>query len=246
MFLGHYAVACGAKRAAPEVSLGTLFASSAFLDLVWPVLVIAGVERVAIAPGATAFTPLDFEHYPVSHSLLMSVVWGALFGAGYFLWRHNPRHALVLGAVVVSHWVLDAIAHRPDLPLTLAGDARVGFGLWNSVAGTLAVELALFTAGVALYVRTTAARDRIGGVGFIVFVAFLLAIYAGAACGPPPPSAAAVAWTDMTQWLVVLWAAWIDRHRSLRGRRPALVTDSKAQSTSTVPSAGSGRGAAGA
>jgi membrane-bound metal-dependent hydrolase YbcI (DUF457 family) len=216
MFLGHYAVAIGAKKAAPKTSLGTLIAAAAFLDLVWPVLVLFGVERVAIAPGATAFTPLDFEHYPISHSLLMSLVWGAAFGAVYFLFRRDRRGAAVLAALVVSHWLLDAVVHRPDLPLTLGGDARVGFGLWNSIAGTLIVELAMFAVGAWLYVGTTRANDRIGGIGFAAFLLFLLAIYAGAAFGPPPPSAAAIAWSDMGQWVVVLLAAWIDRHRSVR------------------------------
>jgi hypothetical protein len=214
LFLGHYAAALSAKRAAPRVSLGGLFAAAAFLDLVWPVLVIGGVERVAVAPGATAFTPLDFQYYPYSHSLLMSVVWGAVFGAAYVWLTRDRRGAVVLGLLVVSHWVLDAIAHRPDLPLTLDGDARVGLGLWSSVPGTLAVELAMFGAGVLLYTRATSARDRLGGAGFLAFSAFLLVIYAAAAFGPPPPSAAAVAWSDMAQWLVILWAMWIDRHRS--------------------------------
>jgi hypothetical protein len=216
MFLGHYAVALGAKRAAPRASLGTLFAAAAFLDLVWPVLVLAGVERVAVAPGATAFTPLDFEHYPFSHSLVMSVAWGAAFGAAYFVARRDARAATVLGVLVVSHWFLDAIVHRPDLPLTLGGEARVGLGLWNSISGTLAVELAMFAAGVWLYLRATGRRDQIGGIGFITFSWFLLAIYAGAAFGPPPPSGSAVAWSDMGQWLVVAVAAWIDAHRSTR------------------------------
>jgi len=216
MFLGHYAVAIGAKKVAPKTSLGTLFAAAAFLDLVWPVLVLAGDERVAVAPGATAFTPLDFEHYPISHSLVMSVVWGAVFGTVYFLVRRDRRAAAVLGALVVSHWALDAVVHRPDLPLTLGGDARIGLGLWNSITGTLAVELAMFAAGLWSYVRATRADDGIGGVGLAVFVLFLLVIYAGAAFGPPPPSANAIAWSDMGQWLVVLLAAWIDRHRSLR------------------------------
>ena len=179
-------------------------------------LVLLGVERVAIAPGATAFTPLDFEHYPISHSLLMSLVWGAAFGAVYFLLRRDRRGAAVLAALVVSHWVLDAVVHRPDLPLTLGGATRIGFGLWNSIPGTLAVELAMFAAGIWLYVATTRANDRIGGVGFVAFLLFLLAIYASAAFGPPPPSASAIAWSDMGQWLVVLLAAWIDRHRSPR------------------------------
>ncbi len=141
MFLGHYAVALGSKRVAPAVSLGTLFAAAAFLDLVWPVLVIAGVERVAVAPGSTAFTPLDFEYYPISHSLLMSAVWGVAFGGVYFLIRRRRLPAIMLGLLVVSHWVLDAVVHRPDLPLTLSGPTRVGLGLWNSVPGTLAVQV---------------------------------------------------------------------------------------------------------
>ena len=215
MFLGHYAVAIAAKRAAPRASLGTLIAAAAFLDLVWPVLVLLGLERVVIEPGATAFTPLDFEHYPISHSLVMSVVWGAAFGAAYFVVRRDLRAAIVLGVLVVSHWFLDAIVHRPDLPLTLGGDARVGLGLWNSIPGTLAVELAMFAAAVWLYVGATRARDGIGGAGFVAFSWFVLAIYAGAAFGPPPPSASAIAWSDMGQWLVVAAAAWIDSHRTM-------------------------------
>ena len=214
MFLGHYAVALGAKRAAPSVSLGTLFAAAAFLDLVWPVLVLGGVERVAIAPGSTAFTPLDFQSYPFSHSLLMSLVWALVFGGAYLLRKRALRSAVIVGVLVVSHWVLDAIAHRPDLPLIPGGSERIGFGLWDSVTGTLAVELALFAVGLAMYLQATRARDRTGRWGFFAFAIFLLVIYAGAAFGPPPPSASAVAWSDMGQWLVILWAAWVDRHRT--------------------------------
>jgi hypothetical protein len=216
MFLGHYAVAIGAKRAAPRASLGTLIAAAAFLDLVWPVLVLLGLERVAVEPGATAFTPLDFEHYPISHSLVMSVVWGAAFAAAHFLARRDLRAAAVLGVLVVSHWFLDAVVHRPDLPLTLGGDARVGLGLWNSIPGTLAVELAMFAAATWLYVGATRARDSVGSVGFVAFSVLLLALYAGAAFGPPPPSAAAIALADTGQLLVIALAAWIDAHRSAR------------------------------
>jgi len=216
MFLGHYAVALAAKRAAPATSLGTLFAAAAFLDLVWPVLVLAGVEHVALAPGDTAFTPLAFEDYPLSHSLLMSGVWALLVGGGYFALRRSARAALVVGALVVSHWLLDAVVHRPDLPLIPGGRARIGLGLWNSVAATLLLELTMFALGLAIYLRATRARDRIGGAGFTAFAVFLLVIYGSAAFGPPPPSASVVAWSDMGQWLVILWAAWVDRHRLAR------------------------------
>ena len=118
--------------------------------------------------------------------------------------------------LVVSHWFLDAVVHRPDLPLTFGGEARIGLGLWNSIPGTLAVELAMFAAGVWLYRRrhACAGPDRRRRLRSILV--FVLAIYAGAAFGPPPPSASAIAWSDMGQWLVVALAAWIDAHRSAR------------------------------
>ena len=213
MFLGHYAVALGAKRAAPSASLGTLIAASAFLDLLWPVLVLTGVERVAITPGTTAFSPMDFQQYPISHSLLMAVLWGLAFGGLYFLVRRGWPAAAVVGLLVVSHWVLDAVVHRPDLPLAPGAAARVGLGLWNSVPATLAIELGMFAAGLAIYLRTTRARDRTGSLALWALALFLLAIFGGAAFGPPPPGADAVAWTDMGQWLMILWAVWLDRHR---------------------------------
>ena len=214
MFLGHYAVALGAKRAAPTVSLGTLFAAAAFLDLLWPVLVLVGVERVTIVPAATAFTPLDFEYYPFSHSLVTSIVWGVFFGGAYYALKRRSRPAIVLGLLVVSHWILDVIVHRPDLPLIPGGATRVGLRLWSSVPGTLAVEIAMFAVGVALYLRAGGDAERAVGVRFWIFVAFLLAVYAAASFGPPPPSASAVAWSDMGQWLVIFWAAWVDRPRT--------------------------------
>ncbi|HEX9625304.1 MAG TPA: hypothetical protein VGA00_00020 [Acidiferrobacterales bacterium] len=106
MFLAHFAVGFGAKALAPRVSLGTLFLAAQFLDLLWPTLLL-GVERVEIRPGVTAFTPLDFVHYPISHSLVLVLAWGLAFGLVYGVLRRQPREALVLGVCVVSHWLLD-------------------------------------------------------------------------------------------------------------------------------------------
>ena len=216
MVIGHYAVALGAKRWAPATSLGTLIAAGAFLDLLWPVLVLLGIEVVAITPGATPVTPLTFVYYPYSHSLLMSVIWGVLFGALYFIARRYPAGAIALGLLVVSHWVLDAIVHVPDLPLTLDDNIKIGFGLWNSLPLSVAVELGLFIAGVWSYITATKHRDAIGLWGFGGMIAFMLLIYAGATFGPPPPDVNAIAWSDIGQWLIVALAAWIDRHRFLR------------------------------
>jgi hypothetical protein len=213
MFVGHFGVGFGAKAAAPGASLGTLFLAAQFLDLLWPSLLLAGLEQVRIAPGITRVTPLDFTHYPISHSLAAAAGWGVLFGLLYGALRRDRRAGAIVGAAVVSHWVLDLVVHRPDLPLFPGGAERLGFGLWQSLAGTLAVELPLFLAGVWWYVRSTRSLDRAGTWGLFGLAVLLLAIYGANLAGPPPPSVAAIAWIGQAQWLLVVWGYWIDRHR---------------------------------
>jgi hypothetical protein len=216
MFIGHFAVAFAAKRAAPSVSLGTFFLACELVDLIWPVFVLLGVETVRIEPGITAFTPLDFVRYPWTHSLVMGLVWAFFFGALYFLARKNRRGAIVAGAVVLSHWFLDALVHRPDLPLAPGSAVRVGLGLWNSVPATLAVEGLMFALGLFIYLRTTRAKDRIGAIGLGALVVLLLAAYAAAAFGPPPPNVQAVAWAGIAGGsITALLAYWVDRHREV-------------------------------
>jgi hypothetical protein len=214
MFIGHFGLGFGAKRVAPAVSLGTLFIACQFADLLWPTLVLLGHERVEVVPGATAMTPLNFISYPYSHSLLALCVWGALFGAAYLVIRRGRiPAALAIAALVVSHWVLDYVTHAPDMPLTLNGSARLGLGLWNSTAGTLVVEGVVFAIGLALYLRATTARDRVGVYAFWSLAAFLVIVYLVSTFGPPPPTAAAVAWSAEAMWLIVIWGYWVDRHR---------------------------------
>ncbi|MGB6032212.1 MAG: metal-dependent hydrolase, partial [Bacteroidota bacterium] len=165
MFIGHFGVGFAAKKADPKVSLGTLFMASQFIDLLWPVFLLLGLERVEIDPGNTAFTPLDFVHYPFTHSFLGVLFWAVLFGVVYFMIRKSGKSALLLGGLVLSHWFLDLITHRPDLPLLPWSDVKAGFGLWNSVALTLLVESLIFIAGVFLYMRVTRAKNRAGSLG---------------------------------------------------------------------------------
>jgi len=218
LFLGHFAIAYAAKRLVPRASLGTLFAAAQLPDIVWPVLVAAGVEKATIAPGDTAFTPLRFDSYPISHSLVMVAAWGAAFGAVHFWSRRRPLDAVVLAGLAVSHWLLDFASHRPDVPLW-PGGPKLGLGLWNSVAGTIVVELALFAAGLWLALSATRGRDRVGRWGFAGLAALLLLIYAADATSPPPPSMEAVAVVGVAGGIaLVALAAWIDRHRELRSR----------------------------
>lgn len=214
MFIGHYAVAFAAKRLTTRPSLGWLFAACQFPDLLWPILVLAGVERLSIDPGNTAFTPLSFDHYPWSHSLLMVAVWGALLGGLYLAVRKDVRGAVVIEALVMSHWLLDFVTHRPDLPLIPGGATRVGLGLWNNVPASLAIETLFYVGAVWLYAMVTKPIDRIGRVAFWVLVAFLMGTHLANAFGPPPPSATMVAASALALWVLVPIAAWIDRHRS--------------------------------
>jgi hypothetical protein len=210
MFVGHTALALAAKARRRDLPLAWAVAAVFLLDLLWPVFLLMGMERVRIEPGATAFTPLAFDAYPWTHSLLMAIVWGAIVTA---LAR---THKLLLGALVVSHWALDLVTHRPDLPLWPGPSPYVGFGLWNSIAGTFFVEGLLFAGAIVLYLRATTPRDRIGALALVGFLLLQGGIWASSPWSPPPPSAQAIASVGLATWLFLPWAAWIDRHREPR------------------------------
>lgn len=213
MFIGHFALAYAAKRPAPRTSLATLFAAAQLPDLIWPWLTLAGVEHASIAPGDTAFTPLRFDSYPVSHSLLTVAAWGAAFGAIHYWRQRRGLDAVLLALLAVSHWALDVVTHRPDMPLW-PGGPRLGLGLWDSVPATLVVELLLFAAGLWLAASSTRPRDGIGRWGFAGLAVVLLLLYVGNVAGPPPPSMTAVGWAGAIGGvLFVALAAWVDRHR---------------------------------
>lgn len=216
MFLGHMAVGLGAKKFAPRVSLGTLLMATGFLDLLFPPLVILGIEHVRIKPGITAVNPFDFYDYPYSHSLAGALVCAALFALVYFWFRQSRKGSLVLGGVVLSHWFLDLASHRQDLPLAPGVNAYFGWGLWNSFYGSLVVELALFGAGIYYYLRTTRPKDRVGAVAFWVLMVLFLAIGIAGYFGPPPGDPKAIAYAGLAAWLFVIWGYWIDRHRATR------------------------------
>jgi len=218
MFLGHFGVGFASKAAARKTSLGTLFLAAQFVDLLWPTLLLLGVERVAIQPGITKVTPLDFTFYPYSHSLLAAVAWGLLIGGMYWLIKRYPRGAWVVGALVVSHWVLDLLVHRPDLPL-LPNGPMVGLDLWRSLPATLVLEAGVFFGGLYLYLSRTVAKDRTGAIALWALVAFLALVDAGPVFGPAPTSVTAVAWAGQAQWLLVLWGYWVDAHREVRASR---------------------------
>lgn len=216
MFVGHTALALAAKRRAPGLSLGVLMAAATGIDLLWPVLLLLGVERVRVDPGNTAFTALAFDAYPWSHGLVPVLVWSALAGLVVRAVTGRGADAVLVGALVTSHWVLDAFTHRPDLPLWPGRSPMIGFGLWNSVPMTILVEGLLFALGITIYVRATRPKDRRGIWALWSLLFLSTAIWLAGPFSPPPPSARAVAIGALAAWLLPVWAWWADRHRAPR------------------------------
>jgi hypothetical protein len=218
MFIGHFALGYAAKRVVPHVPLAVLFAAVEWADILWPVLVAAGVEQVRIDPGNTVFTPLDFVSYPYSHSLLTLVLWGFAFGLVYrSASGRNGGIVTVLMLLVVSHWLLDFITHRPDMPL-YPGGPKLGLGLWNSVPGTMIVEIAMYAAGVAIYWRTTRPRNAIGRWSSAGLALFLIVSYfVNAASGPPPSVTALWIFSIVGVAILLAWTWWADRNREPDG-----------------------------
>jgi len=213
VFIGHNALAFAAKRVAPRTSLGVLMAAAMLVDLIWPILLLAGVEHVTIRRGAMRMSPLIFTDYPWTHSLVTGFAWAILFAIVYWGVSRYGRGAFVVGLLVISHWLLDFIVHAPDLPLYPGGGPKFGLGLWNNPIATIGIESAIFAIGILIYRDTTKPRDRIGSIAFWVFVAFLAAMYVLSAAGTPPPNVRVLAYGTLVTWLFPLWAAWFDRHR---------------------------------
>ena len=143
----------------------------------------------------------------------MAIVWAALAGSAYAVFRRQSRGAAIVAAAVLSHWVLDFVTHRPDLPLWPPDGPLVGLGLWNSVGGTVAAEALLFSVGLWLYATHTEATDRAGPLRSRRVRCDPAAHLRGESPGPPPPNTDVLAIIAQGQWLFVLWAIWIDRHR---------------------------------
>jgi membrane-bound metal-dependent hydrolase YbcI (DUF457 family) len=216
MFLGHFAVAFGSKRFAPRTNMAALTAAPLFADMLWPIFLLLGWEKVRIDPGNTRFTPLDLYWFPWSHSLVMLIAWATAFAGIYYAVTRYRVGAIVIWIGVVSHWLLDWITHRPDMPL-YPGGARYGLGLWNSIPGTMIVELSMFAVGIWLYLRTTRAKDRIGTYALLAYLALLLLSYIGDRFGAPPSGTGDLAWSGIIAEAILLpWAWWFDHHRTPR------------------------------
>jgi membrane-bound metal-dependent hydrolase YbcI (DUF457 family) len=213
MFLGHYGIGLAAKKIAPKSSLGLLLAAAQWLDVLWPIFLILGMEHVRISADPNRFPALDFYDYPISHSLLMAAIWALLWGLVAYALKADWKIALILPGLVLSHWFLDYLVHRPDLPLAPRGFRMMGLGLWNSPFWTIILEFTIFFAGFGIYIGCTKAKDAIGAVGPWVLGVLLGGLYIGSLFSGAPPNVDIVAWVSLSLLLIFPLAHWIDGHR---------------------------------
>jgi len=215
MFIGHFAAGFAAKRAAPRVSLAAAIFAAVLSDALWILFFATGIETVVIRPGLMTANSLDLVYIPFSHSLVMDILWGGLLGGAYFLVRRDKRGAWVLLLAVVSHWLLDFVVHRPDMPLAPGLEMRFGLSLWNSRMATLIVEGTIWVGALIVYVRATRPKTRGGIYGLWIMIVLLTALWLISLRGDPPPGLPALALTNTIFFAVVLaWASWMNRARS--------------------------------
>ncbi len=223
MFVGHYGVAFAARRVGGRVPLWVWFVSVQWMDVVWSVLVLLGIEKLRIVPGFTEANALDLYYMPYTHGLPGAIVVSLVLGAIVALLTpgNRARICLLVAAASFSHWVLDLVVHVPDLPL-YDNAAKVGLGLWRHVGLSFSLELIVLGLGAWLYARRTTFASARGRYVLSAFVILLAAVQAIANFGPPPSSPHAMAVTALAFYAVLaLLAAWVERiaKRGGSGRR---------------------------
>jgi hypothetical protein len=213
MFVGHYGVSFAAKGAGKRVPLWVWFIAVQWLDVIWSVLVLMGIEKLHIVPGFTEANALDLYYMPYTHGLPGSIVLSLILGGivAVFAKGNRGMTILLVAAASFSHWVLDLVVHTPDLPL-YDNAAKVGFGLWRHVAFSFPLELIVLGLGAWLYARMTTFASAKGRYAFWGFVIFLAAMQVYANFGPPPSSPEAMAVIALAFYLVLaLLATWVGR-----------------------------------
>jgi hypothetical protein len=216
VFVGHYGPSLAIKAVRNSIPLWVLFVAVQFLDVCWSIFVLLGVEKVRIVPGITATNPLDLYYMPYTHSLIGALLWSVAAAVGYHLCRKADgwSPAVLVGVAVFSHWVLDFLVHRPDLPLY--GDSfKVGLGLWNYRAFAFLLEIVVLFSGMYLYLKKTRPVARFGAYGMVIFGFVMLAIQAYIFFGPPPASDKSAAMTALVVYgAFAATAYWLERKRA--------------------------------
>jgi len=226
MFIGHYGPAFGLKPLCKPVPLWVLFIAVQWLDVVWSVLVYAGIEKVRIVPGFTEGSALDLYYMPYTHGLVGALALSLLLGAivAWCIGAARARVFLVVAAAAFSHWLLDLLVHVPDLPL-YDDSLKVGLGLWRHIWISLPLELAFLGLGAWLYARYVPAQRAHGDRWLWLFVAAMAALEIYAAVGPAPTAPKDIAVKALVAYGVLAVLAGLVEHArgTSSSARPAAV-----------------------
>jgi len=217
MFIGHFGLSFAAKKAAPKVSLATLFIATQLVDIIWPFMLVFNIEKVAITPGYTKMNAFEFLYFPYTHSLFMGLVWGLIAALIYAFIKKDTRGAIVIGLCVLSHWFFDLVVHRADLPITPFANYKVGLGLWNHVAATLIIESSIFFGGMLIYTSITRAKNKKGSWGLWSLAALLVLVTISNTFGTTPPDSIMTLFISfiILMTLIISLAGWVDKNREV-------------------------------
>ena len=207
MYLGHFAVGFAAKPVTPRVSLGILLVATQVIDILYAIFLLVGVGH----PGGS----------PWDHGLVMSLIWSATAFVISIIFYRDIRSGILIGFLVLSHWVCDFISWDHALPLAFSDSPLVGLGLYNSVGVMLTGDFGLFGGGIAIYLLRTKANDRTGKWAPWLLVAYIIALIP--ACLLPGKL---IIITALGMTLVVPFGMWIDQHRSMipvQGKRRGML-----------------------
>lgn len=225
MFIGHYSIALALKKTEPTASLGFLFLAVQLADILFFPFVLLGIERASIIPSLTEASDLRLDFAPFTHSLLGALVAGAIT---FLVFRNLPfrkdtnrnKLGLVMGLAVFSHWVLDVIAHTPDMGLVDGGLPKIGLGLWHSALATFIVEALMVLAGLWFYLRATEGTTLLAKYGMIGFVVLMLLISIFTLFQPPSDPQSGLTMLAVLALIAYLLLAaiafWLDRKRTSR------------------------------
>jgi len=219
VFVGHYGVAFLVKRFEKQIPLWQLFLAVQFVDVLWCVFILLGVEKARITQDYRGSLPLDLSYMPFTHSLIAAIVWSIVAYLAYrsFASKTGPsahRASVLVALAVLSHWVGDLIVHRPDLPLY--DDAhKMGLALWNYPLAALALETGIYFGGMWLYLRAMSATTFMGKHGMVILGFAILAIQVTVFWWPVLPSAKVAAVVFLAGYLQFATVAnWLEKKRA--------------------------------
>lgn len=183
-----------------------------------PALARAAVVRCRACRSAESQSKDPVELHLLSHHTQPpdGNILGFLFRAAVLAGQKECEECHRAGSLCGSHWVLDLIVHRPDLPLFPDDSDKVGFGLWNYPLLAILIEAAIFITGLVLYLKTTRAKKKSGDWGLWLLVVLLVLNQVAGAVSPMPSSGHAIGWAAQYQWIFVLLGYWVDRGREVR------------------------------